>query len=50
VALQDLAQIETPFYPDLDLLTQWASHLAWGQFRIDEMRNGTVWQILQETV
>jgi hypothetical protein len=50
VALQDLARIETPFYPDADLLTQWASHLAYGQFRVDEMRNGTVWQILQETV
>ena len=40
VACQDLSQIETPFYPDSDLLHAWACHLAYGQFHINELRDG----------
>jgi hypothetical protein len=50
VALQDLSQIDTPYYADTDKLHAWASHLAYGQFHISELKNGQALKILQETV
>jgi len=41
VSLQDLSQIENPYYADKDKLYAWACHLAYGQFHISEMRDGT---------
>jgi hypothetical protein len=49
VALQDLSQIETPYYADSDKLVAWASHLAYGQFHISELKNGTAKSILENT-
>lgn len=49
VALQDLSQIETPYYPDKDKVYQWASHLAYCQFHVDELKNGSAWRILNES-
>lgn len=48
VALQDLSQIETPYYADADKLHAWACHLAYGQFHIDELKNGSAMKILKE--
>ncbi len=48
VTSQDLSKIETPFYPDKDLVYSWASHLAYGQFHIDELKDGSAWRILNE--
>ena len=48
VTSQDLSKIETPFYPDKDLVHRWASHLAYGQFHINELKDGTAWRILNE--
>lgn len=48
VALQDLARIEQPFYADSDLLRSWASHLAYGQFHVSELKSGAAWRILDE--
>lgn len=42
----DLSKIETPYYPDLDTLHAWVHHLAYGQFHVDELRNGTAFRIL----
>jgi hypothetical protein len=47
VACQDLSQIETPYYPDHDKLHAWACHLAYGQFHVDELRNGQARDILE---
>ena len=46
VALQDLSQIETPYYASMDRLLTWASHLAYGQFHVREMNNGTALSML----
>lgn len=48
VTLQDLSQIEKPFYPEKDKVHAWACHLAYGQFHTDELRNGIAWRILNE--
>lgn len=47
VSLQDLGQIEKPFYADRDLLQQWANHLAYGQFHVSEMKNGMAKKLLE---
>lgn len=48
VASQDLAQIETPYYPDQDKLYAWASSLAYSQFHNTELQNGTAIRMLME--
>jgi hypothetical protein len=48
VGLQDLSQIEKPYYPDQDKLHAWACHLAYGQFHNDELSDGTAARILFE--
>jgi hypothetical protein len=49
VALQDLSQIETPYYPARDKMYAWACHLAYGQFHINELKDGSAWRILNES-
>lgn len=44
---KDLSKIEDPTIHHIDKLTAWAHHLAYGQFHIDEFKNGTAWRILQ---
>jgi hypothetical protein len=47
VALQDLSQIENPYYADQDKLYAWACHLAYGQVHVDELKNGFALKILE---
>lgn len=47
VATQDLSQIQTPYYPNQDKLYAWASSLAYGQVHIDEMKNGSAFEIIK---
>jgi hypothetical protein len=49
VANLDLAKIETPWFPDRDQIQAWANHLAYGQFHIDEFKNGSAERILRAT-
>lgn len=49
VANTDLCQIQDPWWPDTDLIYNWACHLAYGQFHNTELQDGTAWRILQET-
>ena len=46
VGSQDLSQIDIPSYPDNDKLYAWACHLAYGQFHINEFKDGSAWRIL----
>lgn len=48
VTLQDLTKIDTPYYPDTDKRYAWASHLAYGQFHVSELKDGTAYRMLQE--
>jgi hypothetical protein len=48
VGLQDLSQIDSPYYADTDKLYAWACHLAYGQFHIDELKNGSAKVKLEE--
>lgn len=47
VALQDLSQIEKPYYASTDKLFSWACHLAYGQFHVEELRSGKAKNILE---
>lgn len=46
VANQDLANIDHPWYPDEQMVHAWACHLAYGQFHISELEDGTAQKIL----
>jgi len=48
VCSDDLSKIETPFYPDRELVHKWCCHLSYGQFHVDELTDGTAWRILNE--
>ena len=48
VALQDLTLIETPYYADQDKLYAWGCHLAYGQFHVNELKNGKAKKYLEE--
>ena len=45
---KDLALLETPSVFDKDLIYTWACHLAYGQFHIDEFRDGSAYKLLYE--
>ena len=49
VSNTDLTRIDNPWFPDRDQLQAWANHLAYGQFHIDEFKNGTAERILNQT-
>lgn len=48
VTSQDLSKIDTPYYPDRDKMRAWVSHLSYGQFHINELKDGSAWRILNE--
>lgn len=48
VSLNDISKIETPLYQDEDLIYKWACHLAYGQFHINELQDGTAYKIIKQ--
>lgn len=48
VCSKDLSLIETPYKPDEQLVYKWLNSLAYGQFHIYELLNGTAWQTVIE--
>jgi hypothetical protein len=49
LGITDLSQISTPFYPDESLIKQHCASLAYGQFTVEEIANGTAWKILKKS-
>jgi len=49
LGLNDLTKIETPFYPDQELIYKQCCNLAHNQFTEEEIKNGYAWEILNET-
>jgi hypothetical protein len=49
VSNTDLTKIDNPWFPDRDQIREWACHLAYGQFHIDEFKNGRAERILKQT-
>lgn len=49
VANRDLNLIDNPYWPDQDKLHAWACHLAYGQYHVSELRNGTAYRMLNES-
>lgn len=47
VANRNLNQIETPFWPDQDLLHLWACHLAYCQVHVREIMRESIWDIIK---
>lgn len=41
VTRNNLSLIESPYYPDEDFVQRWTHSLAYGQFHVDELANGT---------
>jgi hypothetical protein len=48
VANRDLSQMDTPVYPDQDLLMAWCHSMAYGQYHVRELKNGTAFRMMQE--
>jgi hypothetical protein len=49
VGNRDLSQIETPFWPSDDQRYQWLCHLAYCQYSVRELKNGTAFRMMNET-
>ena len=49
VSNTNLTKIDNPWFPSRDELLAWAHHLAYGQFHIDEFKNGSAERILRAT-
>ena len=48
VANRDLAMIEKLFYPNQDLLMAWCHSMAYGQYHVRELKDGTAFRMMQE--
>ena len=48
VANRDLSRIDDPFYPDRDLLMAWCHSMAYGQYHVKELKNGTAFRMMQQ--
>jgi len=45
---KDISLIEHPTLQDMDKIYKWACHLAYGQFHIQEFKNGHAYKLLKE--
>lgn len=50
LASDNLSNLSTPFYPDIETISKQVNTMAYGQFTLEEISNGTAWMILKETV
>jgi hypothetical protein len=48
VASTQLSQIENPYWADQDKLNAWCHSMAYGQYHVRELRDGTAFRMMQE--
>jgi hypothetical protein len=48
VANRDLSKMDNPFYPNQDLLMAWCHSMAYGQYHVRELKDGTAFRMMQE--
>jgi hypothetical protein len=48
IANSDLSKLMDPWRPDRELIVKQCQNLAYGQFTVEEITNGTAWKILNE--
>jgi hypothetical protein len=48
VASTDLGHIENPYWPDQARLEAWCHSMAYGQYHVRELQNGTAFRMMQE--
>jgi hypothetical protein len=48
VSSTDLGQIENPYWPDQARLEAWCHSMAYGQYHVRELQNGTAFRMMQE--
>lgn len=48
LASNDLSKLKEPFYPEEEIIKKQCYNIAYGQFTVQELQNGTAWKILQE--
>ena len=48
VASRDISTVADPWYPDTDLLYRWLCHLSYGQWHVNEMRDGSALHQIRE--
>lgn len=48
VAEKHIENIENPYFPNSDLIHTWASGLAYGQYHIDELKDGSAYKLIYE--
>ena len=48
VASKDLSQIENPVWANQDTLDAWCHSMAYGQYHVKELQNGTAFRMMQE--
>ena len=44
----DLSKLPTPFYPDDETIKEQCYNIAYGQFTVEELKNGIAWNILKK--
>lgn len=47
LANTDLSKLSNPFFPSKEVIEQHCRSLAYGQFTVEEIENGTAWEILK---
>tara|TARA_R110001592_G_scaffold192795_9_gene439794 strand:+ start:3295 stop:4686 length:1392 start_codon:yes stop_codon:yes gene_type:complete len=46
----DLSKINKPYFPDEKLIKKWLNHLSYCQFSVEEIEDGTAWNILNNDI
>lgn len=48
VSETDLSKIETPYYPEEEIINKWCRYIAYCQYNSDELKNGTALRIIKK--